>query len=289
MTDELRLVIITGMSGSGKTTAHRALEDLGFFCVDNLPPGLLSRFLDLHAEGGQGIHKFAFVMDTRERDFLRELPRVLEDVQERGCRLDVVFLDCGDDELVRRFSETRRPHPAAHGGTVLEGIQNERRSLAPLKDRATIVIDTAPYTVHDLRREIQARFSRPGERPILTVQVLSFGFKHGVPREADLMIDVRFLPNPFFEPGLREKRGLDPEVQEYVLGHDATREFVTRFSEMIDFLLPYYEKEGKSYLTIAVGCTGGHHRSVAIAEELARRIMTTGSLRLRVRHRDLEK
>ena len=288
MTTDTRIVIISGMSGSGKSTAKSALEDLGFFCVDNLPAELLSKFLDLQTEAQSGVEKFGFVMDTRERDFIRQLPKTLAEVQERGYIPEILFLDCQDEVLVRRFSETRRPHPLAEGGTVLEGIQNERRRLELIRDMASATVDTSDYTVHDLRREVQNRFAMPGEKPVMGMQIVSFGYKHGVPREADLMIDVRFLPNPFFVPELREKRGTDPEVQEYVLKHDATRAFVDRFTELVEFLLPYYEKEGKSYLTIAVGCTGGHHRSVAIAEELRNRI-GSDSVRVRLRHRDLER
>ena len=282
----MRIVIISGLSGSGKSTTNKALEDLGFFCVDNLPAGLLTRFLDLQDTAESEVDKFAFVMDTRERSFLKAIPHILDEVQARGHQVDVVFLECSDEVLQRRFSETRRPHPQALDGTVASGVQNERKMLRPIKERATLVIDTSSHSVHKLRREIQQHFSRPGQRPVMTVNLVSFGFKNGIPRDADIVMDVRFLPNPYFIDELREKRGIDPEVSEYVLKHERSLKFIDLFSQLINFLLPFYEEEGKSYLTIAIGCTGGHHRSVAIVEQIKAQI-DSKVLRLRIRHRDL--
>ena len=284
-----RLVIISGLSGSGKSTVVHALEDLGFFCVDNLPAGLLTKFLDLQTAGSAELDKFAFVMDTRERRFLQDIAGAVQEVREQGYPIEVLFLECSDEALVRRFSETRRPHPAAgRGGAVLDGIKNERELLRPIKEHATLVVDTSEYTVHDLRRAIVDQFSRPGERPALNVQVVSFGFRHGLPPEADLVMDVRFLPNPHFVPELRAKTGADPEVADFVLRGEATREFLQRFCGLVNFLIPFYEDEGKSQLTIAIGCTGGRHRSVAIAEEVAKQVRG-GSVKIRVSHRDVER
>ena len=284
-----RLVIISGLSGSGKSTVVRALEDLGFFCVDNMPAGLLTKFLDLQTASSAEVDRFAFVMDTRERRFLQDIPGAVQAVREQGYPIEILFLECSDEALVRRFSETRRPHPAAGPeGAVLDGVRNERELLRPIKEHATLVVDTSEFTVHELRRVIVNQFSRPGEKPVLHVHVVSFGFRNGVPAEADIVMDVRFLPNPHFVPELRPRTGIDPEVAEYVLRSDATREFLLRFSGLVNFLIPFYEEEGKSNLTIAIGCTGGQHRSVAIAEEIQKQIRG-GSVQIRGRHRDMER
>jgi UPF0042 nucleotide-binding protein len=263
------IVIITGMSGSGKSTAIRALEDAGFFCIDNLPVLLLPKLTEL-AGGGQ-IERMALVVDVREGIFLKEAPRVLDEVRRAGHQLEVLFLDSSDDSLIRRFSETRRRHPLAPSGTVADGIAAEREALRDLRELADQVIDSSALNVHDLKRMVQARFSpEPATGPSLSV--MSFGYRHGVPPQADLVLDVRFLPNPYFVPELKGLTGKNPRVAAYVLEREETQQFLEKVVDLCRFLFPRYQKEGKAYLTVALGCTGGKHRSVAIAAELTRRL-----------------
>ena len=295
-----RIVLLTGMAGAGKTTAVRAFEDLGFFCVDNLPVGLIDTFLSLLERGGQdGVDKVALVMDARERDFARRWPRVLESVSAAGWRLEVVFLDATDASLIRRFSETRRRHPlapeiegsrrAGRPETVLgEAIRLEREILGELRSRADLVVDTTDLNVHQLKQIIGRDFGGSGPKGDLSVNVVSFGFKYGPPRDADLMIDVRFLPNPNFMPGLKEKSGLDAPVAAKVLRSKDGKEFLRRLGWLLDFLVPRYRSEGKAYLTIGIGCTGGRHRSVAVAERIGRDL-SKKALDVSVVHRDLER
>ncbi len=263
------IVIITGMSGSGKSTAIRALEDAGFFCIDNLPVLLLPKLTEL-AGSGQ-IERMALVVDVREGIFLKEAPRVLDEVRRAGHQVEVLFLDSSDDSLIRRFSETRRRHPLAPTGTVADGIAAEREELRDLRELADQVIDSSALNVHDLKRMVQARFSpEPATGPSLSV--MSFGYRHGVPPQADLVLDVRFLPNPYFVPELKGLTGKNPRVAAYVLEREETRQFLEKVVDLCRFLFPRYQKEGKAYLTVALGCTGGKHRSVAIAAELTRRL-----------------
>ncbi len=263
------IVIITGMSGSGKSTAIRALEDSGFFCIDNLPVLLLPKLTEL--AGGGNIDRMALVVDVREGIFLKEAPRVLDEVRRAGHNLEVLFLDSGDDSLIRRFSETRRRHPLAPTGSVAEGIRAEREELKDLRELADQVIDSSALNVHDLKRMVQARFSpEPAAGPSLSI--MSFGYRHGVPPQADLVFDVRFLPNPYFVPELKGLTGKDPKVAAYVLERDETQQFLGKVEDLCRFLFPRYQKEGKAYLTVALGCTGGKHRSVAMADELVRRL-----------------
>jgi UPF0042 nucleotide-binding protein len=283
-----RLVILTGVSGSGKTTALRALEDVGFYCVDNLPVVLLDRLLDLSGHTAGEVSSIAAVVDARDTRFLGEAPRIIGELRERGVDLTVLFLDCHDEALVRRYSETRRRHPlAGEGGTVQDGIAAERRALEGLRGLADEVIDSTALNVHDLKRQVTRRFSS-GEGARLGVTVVSFGFRYGIPAHADLVLDVRFLPNPYFVPALRSHVGTDPDVRDYVLGQADAQSFLDRLVDFGGFLLPRYRAEGKSYLTIAIGCTGGKHRSVAIAGELARRLEAAGQA-VRLWHRDVEK
>lgn len=286
-----RIVLLTGMAGAGKTTAVRAFEDLGFFCVDNLPVQLLDTFLALIDRGNDSVQKIALVMDARERDFARKWPKVFESVASAGYRLEVVFLDATDAALMRRFSETRRRHPLAPEGKkmpVAEAIGHERELLGDLRARADLVVDTTDLNVHQLKAIINRDFAGPGARGDLTISVLSFGFRYGPPREADLMVDVRFLPNPNFMPGLKEKSGLDKPVAVKVLGSKDGKEFVSKLEGLLDFLIPRYRKEGKAYLTIGIGCTGGRHRSVAIAERIGRDLAKR-KLHVNIVHRDLER
>jgi RNase adapter protein RapZ len=263
-----RIVVITGLSGSGKSTAIRALEDLGYFCIDNLPVVLLPKMTELAAAAGAEIHLLAIVVDAREGRFLSDAPRRIEDARRSGNPVEVVYLDASDDVLIRRFSETRRRHPLAPRGTVPDGIRQERELLSDLRKIADQVIDTSTLTVHELKNLIQSRFA-PSLRGGPSVTVVSFGYRFGIPPQADLVFDARFLPNPFFVPDLKAYTGRDPRVAAYVLERPETRDFLDRLVSLCDFLLPHFQREGKAYLTVAVGCTGGKHRSVAIAHALA--------------------
>jgi len=281
-----RIVVLTGMSGSGKSTAIRALEDAGYFCIDNLPVLLVPRLTEL-AELAGSATRLGLVIDAREGTMLAEAPRVLADLRREGHQVAVLFLDASDESLQRRFSETRRRHPLAPEGTVAEGLQRERQMLRELRLMADQIIDTSALTVHDLKRDVQVRFAEKGQgEPSLTL--LSFGYRYGVPPQADLMLDLRFLPNPFFVPELKGLTGLDPKVSRYVLQADGASEFLARVQSLCEFLFPRYQREGKAYLTVALGCTGGKHRSVALVEELLRRLGTDFP-RIRAEHRDIDK
>jgi len=283
-----QLVILTGVSGSGKTTALRALEDAGFYCVDNLPIVLVDRLLDLSAHTAGEVDRIAAVVDARDTRFLGEAPRIIGELRQKGVALTVLFLDCDDETLVRRYSETRRRHPlAGEGGTVPDGIAAERRALEGLRTLADEVVDSTALNVHELKRLVGRRFTT-GEQARLGVTVVSFGFRYGIPSHADLVLDVRFLPNPYFVPALRPHNGTEPEVRDFVLGQPDAQAFLEKLTDFGAFLLPRYRAEGKSYLTIAIGCTGGKHRSVAIAGELARRLEGSGQA-VRLWHRDVEK
>jgi UPF0042 nucleotide-binding protein len=283
-----RFVILTGLSGSGKSTAARALEDEGFFVVDNLPLALLPQFLDLAEQGVRFTQEVAVVIDVRNRDFLAGLEATLETVRAAGYAPEIFFFDAADDALLRRYSETRRRHPLALEEGVAEGIRRERQLLAGLRSLATVVVDSSRFTPHQLRaRVVQIARGEEGTLP-LVVQLQSFGFRFGLPPDSDLVLDVRFLPNPHFVSELQPLSGLDRPVSEYVRAQPPTREFLQHFQELLRFLLPLYQREGKSYLTIAVGCTGGRHRSVAIVEELRRFFAGEGVI-LRVTHRDVDK
>ncbi len=284
-----RFVILTGLSGAGKSQAIRALEDLGYFCVDNLPVFLLQSFAEGVESGGTTAQPSAVVADVRDRNFQKEFPAILRTLRSKkalGAR--VIFLEATDEALVRRFSETRRPHPLAPDRSVLEGIVEERNHLAGIRATADYVFDTSNLTVHELRKSFM-ELSVEHTSAELVLTVLSFGYKFGVPLESDLLFDVRFLTNPHFDPKLRELNGLDSQVQDYLDKLKPTHEFLDRTTELLDFLIPEYRAEGKRYLTISIGCTGGRHRSVSIAEALAAKILVGEGVSLRVQHRDLEK
>ena len=283
----MHVVIVTGLSGSGKSTAIRVLEDLGFYCIDNLPVVLTPKFIELCQNSEEDIPRVALGIDLRERAFLGDYASVLEDIRRAGHRVEILYLDAADDVLVRRFSETRRPHPAAVGGAVEDGIRREREALRELRELADRIVDTSALTVHELRATLRDMLSR-ADTPTLTVSLVSFGYKYGLPTDADLAFDCHFLPNPFFVDDLRSKTGLDQAVADFVMGRDDTREFLRHVYELLDFTLPRYQHEGKSYLTIAVGCTGGRHRSVTLVEALRRHLESTG-IRVLVRHRDVER
>jgi UPF0042 nucleotide-binding protein len=285
-----RIVIVTGVSGSGKSTATKALEDLGYFCIDNLPVVLLPKLLDLVTTGtSDEVQRLAIVVDAREGRFLDETPAALAQVRQEGHKLEVVYFDCADDALLRRFSETRRRHPLSPEGSVQEGIATERKMLSALRGLADQVIDTTRMTVHELRDAIATRFAGAEAGESLNVTLLSFGFRNGIPTASDLVFDVRFLPNPYFVEGLKPHPGTDPRVSQWVLERTQTQEFLARLESLLAFLLPQYRAEGKSYLTVSIGCTGGRHRSVALAEELAKRLTDKHRAKVKVTHRDVLK
>jgi len=285
------LVILTGLSGSGKASALKTFEDLGFYSVDNLPLELIPRFADLVAKSAEITHA-ALVVDVREGSRLERFPSILAKVR-KVLPTRVVFLDASEDSIVRRFSETRRPHPlgrdaSGNGETVIASIRAERKRLDPIRNVADILLDTSRFNVHELRAHINAEFTSgaPGSDKNLTISITSFGFKNGVPTDADLVFDVRFLPNPHFIPEFRKLTGKHPKVAKYVRQFPQTREFLDKVTDMLTFLLPHYIHEGKSYLTIGIGCTGGQHRSVMIAEELKKRLAAAG-YRAKASHRDM--
>jgi len=281
-------IVVTGMSGAGKSAASRCLEDLGFLCIDNLPVTLIPKVAELCAQSEKRIERVALVVDAREGRFLEGLFDILTDLRRDGHRVRVVFLEGSDEVLVRRFSESRRPHPLATGGTALDGIRAERELLRQLKAKADLVIDTSSFTVHEFRKLLATSFLDLPSLPRTALSLLSFGYRHGLPVDADLIFDARCLPNPHFVDALQPLTGLAPEVVEYVMRFAQTRGFLEQVLEFLDFTLPLYLQEGKAYLTIAVGCTGGRHRSVVLAEELGRRLREAGH-EVSVRHRDMER
>lgn len=281
-----RFLVLTGLAGAGKSQAIHALEDLGYFCVDNLPTSLLPDLARFAENEGAGGRLTAVVVDVRDPQFLDEFPKMLTALRRRPSLVtSLIFLEADDGILVQRFSETRRPHPLAADQAAIDGIIRERTAIAQIKQMADRVVDTSDLTVHELRRAFMD-LSRVGVDTPLVVTVLSFGFKHGVPPEADLLLDVRFLPNPHFVPELRPLTGRDQAVRDYVDNAEATRLFLDKTTDLLRFLIPRYAGEGKSYLTVAIGCTGGRHRSIAVAESLRRRLAEQEGVRLRLKHRD---
>ncbi len=287
MSSTPELVIVSGRSGAGRTTVMKALEDLGFYCVDNLPVVLLGPFVDLF---GEGVSRLAAVIDVREGDFLEDFPGIADDLRSRGVLRELLFLEAEEEELQARFDATRRVHPLSlsEGEGVRAGIRREADMLAPLAERADRILDTTRMNVHDLKRFVTRHFSGAPAGDGLTVDLVSFGFRYGPPSEADLMIDVRFLPNPNFEPELRDRNGSDPEVAAWVLEDPQAVTFLERFFDFVGYLLPLYEREGKAYLTLAIGCTGGRHRSVAVANALERHL-SEHKIGVRVAHRDADR
>ncbi|MEE9503789.1 MAG: RNase adapter RapZ [Thermodesulfobacteriota bacterium] len=284
----IKIVILTGLSGSGKSTAIRALEDLDFFCVDNFPPVLLPKFIELCKASSGEISKIAMVMDIRERAFLKEYPDIFKGLKKKGEKIDVLFLESSDEALVRRFKETRRQHPLAEKGSVLEGIKRERGKLSDLRMLASEILDTSSLTVHQLREVITQLFSKVSNKKKMSITLTSFGYKFGIPYDTDLVMDVRFLPNPFFVSDLRDLSGNDKSVQNYVMKNKVAENFQKKFLSLINFLIPQYKKEGKTYLAIGVGCTGGQHRSVVVINSLEK-ILSKKDCLVRVVHRDLGK
>jgi RNase adapter protein RapZ len=280
-------IILTGLSGSGKSQAMRALEDLGYFCVDNLPTTLIPMLAKLTSRAGE-IEKVAIVVDVRERNLLSSFPKVFARLRKMpGVNPVLIFLEASHNTLVRRFSETRRPHPLAPSGSVSEGLRDERQRMNRIREMADEIVDTSDMTVHELRKFFMG-LPRDRARASLVITVLSFGFKYGVPVDADLLFDVRCLPNPHFVPTLRRRTGRDRAVVAYMERETSTREFIKRLEEYVRYVVPFYVAEGKSYLTVAVGCTGGRHRSVMIGERLRRVLADVPGTQVRVRHRDIK-
>ena len=278
------MVLLTGLSGSGKGSVLNTFEDLGFYCVDNLPVALIPKFSELYVEGTE-IERAALLVDAREGEQIDKLPGIYRKLASEH-PVTLVFIEASDEALMRRFSETRRPHPLGRG-SIAEGIREERRRMGPIRRLADVVIDTTKFNVHELRQSIIDRFQKPGHRPLL-VSVVSFGFRYGIPADADLVFDVRFLPNPYFVPRLRPFSGKNPRVARYIRSFPQTGQFLRRIESLLLYLIPHYIQEGKSYLTVALGCTGGRHRSVALAEVIRRTIQRKGYV-AKVIHRDLDK
>lgn len=284
-----RLVVVTGLSGSGKSLAAKCLEDVGYFCVDNLPVSLIPPFCELLQRSGDSLPRAAAVVDVRERHLLEQFPEILENLRRRDFPVTVVFFDARDDVLKRRFSETRRPHPVAGaGGGLEEAIRSERERLAPLRDLSDRIIDTSRFNAHELRAFLKATFGATEGAHGLTIHIVSFGFKYGVPTEADLLFDLRFLPNPYFVDHLRPLDGRTRAVQDFLEAQHVYGESLGRIVSFVDYLIPLYRNEGKSYLTVTLGCTGGKHRSVAAAEALRRHLEAAG-VPASVTHRDADK
>ncbi len=281
-----QFVLITGLSGSGKGSVLKAFEDLGYHCVDNLPLDLIARFAEMCRQPGSRIEKAAVVVDIREGEALSQLPTVFHNLTRENLKISLVFLEASDHALIRRFEETRRPHPLGRDLPVREGIRLERVLLKPMRQLADVVIDTSRLNVHELRELILTRFGRLAARKSMLVSVISFGFRAGVPPDADLVFDVRFLPNPNYVAKLKKLNGRDLAVRRFMDSYPDTREFLGRLLSFLQFLLPRYVQEGKSYLTVAIGCTGGRHRSVALAEQLGKALAREG-YKVKIAHRDL--
>ncbi len=285
---DLQVVIITGLSGAGKSNAMKVFEDLGFFCVDNLPPALLPKFAELCLQSEGRVRRAALAIDARGGEFFNDLFHALAYLATLGLDYQILFLDAADDILVRRFEETRRKHPLAQVGGIMDGIRAERRRLETVKEKADKIIDTSTLSVRELRNTIVDTFVRGTDAATLSITVISFGYKYGIPLDADLVFDVRFLPNPHYDESLRPLPGDSPQIRNFVLQSPATQEFMRHLTQLMDYLLPKYVEEGKAHLTVALGCTGGKHRSVVLADALAP-VLSKGGYRVYVRHRDIGK
>ncbi|NMI00057.1 RNase adapter RapZ [Pseudonocardia acidicola] len=282
----MEVALVSGLSGAGRSTAAKVLEDLGWFVVDNLPPELIATMVDLGARASGEITRIAVVMDVRSRAFSADLGAVIKDLDARGYKPRLLFLEATDAVLVRRFEQVRRSHPLQGDGRLADGIAAERELLRPLRETADLVVDTSTLSVHQLRARIERVFDT-GVEQVTRVTIMSFGYKYGLPMDSDLVVDVRFLPNPFWIPELREHTGRDTEVRDYVLSQEGAEEFITRYLDLLRLVGAGYRREGKRYLALSVGCTGGKHRSVAISEELARRLSGSEGVTVSVSHRDL--
>lgn len=283
---KLKIIIITGLSGSGKSTAISAFEDAGFYCVDNMPVALLPKFLELPIESDFEIAGLAFVMDLREKSFLSRYSLVFDSLKKKGYQFKILFLEADEETLLKRYSQTRRHHPLSQDKSLLEGIRIEQEQLKDLKITADKIIDTSRYNVHNLKSVINYIAQQSKNFAPMIINILSFGFKYGTPHDASLIMDVRFLANPYFVPELKALNGKSPDIKNYVLNNDEARRFLKKYLDLLDYLIPLYEKEGKSYLTIAVGCTGGRHRSVSITEVIFEHIKKPGR-QIIITHRDI--
>lgn len=286
-TEKLRVLIITGQSGAGKTQTINCLEDIGYYCVDNLPPALLTKFVELSTQSEGKINKVALVIDARGGDFFKDLAAALEDLRQDQIAYEILFLEASDDVLVRRFKESRRRHPLAGRWRLLEAIQIEKTMLEELRGQANVVVDTSKLTSRELREKLLSLYS---EQPIngFSINVVSFGYKAGIPLDSDLVVDVRFLPNPFYDPAMRSMNGSDQEVIDYVMESPVTKSFSRRFLGLLKYLIPHYIKEGKTNLAVSIGCTGGQHRSVVLGDYIARELQKMG-YNVHVKHRDIPK
>jgi RNase adapter protein RapZ len=284
---QTQFIVITGLSGSGKSGTIKCFEDLGFFCVDNLPAKLIPTFVELCTKKGEEISRVALIVDIRERDFLQEFPEIYNRMK-RLYNFSILFLEASDDVLIRRFSETRRPHPLAFDRPIMQGIMEERERLQSIREMADVIIDTSTINIHELREHINKIYAPDSESKQLVISVLSFGYKHGIPFNSDIIFDVRFLPNPYFVPEFKDKTGLDEGVRSFVLNCPDWNEFDQKIRDFLFFLLPRFVREGKSYLTVSIGCTGGKHRSVVIAQHLEKLLREQG-YQVRCKHRDINK
>lgn len=285
--ENLHILIITGLSGAGKTQTINCLEDMGYYCVDNLPPALLYKFVELSRQSEGKVNKVALVIDVRGGDFFPDLSQALVELQEENTAYEIVFLEASDEVLIRRFKESRRRHPLANGTRLLEAIQQERKILEELRGRANLLIDTSNLSPRELKEKLESRYGE-NDSGGFSVNLVSFGYKAGIPMDSDLVMDVRFLPNPFYDPVMRTMTGKDRQVINYVLDSPATKSFMRRFMNLLKFLIPYYIKEGKTNLAIAIGCTGGQHRSVALADYTGKQLEKLG-YNIIIRHRDVSK
>ena len=285
---EKSLVLITGMSGSGRNTAASVLEEMGWYVADNLPPELIMRMVELSFEADSPVERLAIVTDVRSRAFAGSLGEVLDGLRNEGRQPYVIFFDANDDTLIARYDSVRRTHPLQENGTLSQGIAAERQMLLPIKGMSDLVVDTSDMSVHDLRRELEHQLSDTASK-IQQITIESFGFKHGAPRDADMLFDVRFLPNPYWVPQLRAGRGINKAVADYVLSQPESQGFLDNVTNLIDLVLPGYRREGKGFMTIAVGCTGGHHRSVAMSEALAKKLEGVSGINVNVVHRDIDR
>lgn len=286
-TEALRILIITGLSGAGKTQAVNCLEDIGYYCVDNLPPALLTKFIELGVESDGKIDKVALVIDARGGEYFLDLSKALDELEQEKIPYEILFLEASDEVLVRRFKESRRKHPLSGRWRLLESIQIEKTMLEELRGKANVVIDTSNTNARELREKLLSLYSEPAINSF-SINVVSFGYKMGIPLDSDLVFDVRFLPNPFYDPVMKPMTGLDKEVIDYVLGSPVTRAFTKRFIALLKYLLPHYIKEGKTNLALSIGCTGGQHRSVVLAEYIGKELINMGYSVL-IKHRDIAK